>query len=112
MEASASHSVRTASTVEALASAESAVTANTGEAAVPRMPWPVVDAVVHVIVVMSFMTLPVSKVPPISMTPVARVRSIAMVPATMVPIAVPVAEVIKIVVKAEEKKWREAHVKR
>jgi hypothetical protein len=61
---------------------------------------------------MSFMTLPISKAPPIAMTPVAKVPSITAAPVSMLPIAVPVAEVIKIVVEvAEEKNRREAHVK-
>ena len=72
MEASASHSVRTASTMEALASMESPVT-TTGEAAVVGMPLPAVDAVIDMVVVVSFMMPPVTKVSPITVPPISKV---------------------------------------
>ena len=86
MEASASHSVRAASTVEAPVT-------TTGEAAVGGMPRPAVDAVIDVVVVVSF----IMPVPPITM---------------VIPI-MKVTIVVKIMVAvAEEKNRREAHVKR
>lgn len=89
VEAAAAHSVRTAPTVEALASAESSVT--TGEAAVAGMCRPAVDAVIDVVVVVSLMVPPIAKVIPI----------------------VKVTIVVKIMVGVtEEKNRREAHVKR
>ena len=101
VEASAAHSVRTASTMEALASVEAPVTA-TGEAAVGGMPRPAVDTVIDVVVVVSFMMPPVAKVPPITVPPIAIV-----IPFMKVTI------VVKIMVEvAEEKNRREAHVKR
>lgn len=74
----------------------------TGEAAVVGMARPVVGAVIELIVVMSFMMLPITKVPPIAMIP------ITMPPiGKVVPIVVPVAKMtkvsIKIVVEVAEK---------
>ncbi len=118
MKASASHSVRGAraassveaavSAVDAFASMESSATTAvlTGEAAVAGMRRPVVDAVIQVFVVVSFMMLPITKVPPI-----AKVVPIVVPVAKVVPIVV--TEVIKIMVEvAEEENRREAHVKR
>jgi hypothetical protein len=79
----------------------------TGEAAVAGMPRPVVDAVIEVLVVVSFMMLPIAKV-----SPIAKVVPIVVPVAKVVPIA-KVTEVIKIMVEvAEEENRREAHVKR
>jgi hypothetical protein len=87
--------------MEALASMEAPVTA-TGEAAAVGMPRPAVDAVIDVVVVVSFMMPPVAKVPPITVPPIAIV----------IPI-MKVTIVVKIMVEvAEEKNRREAHVKR
>jgi hypothetical protein len=74
----------------------------TGEAAVGGMPRPAVDAVIDVVVVVSFMMLPVAKVPPIAVPPITKVIPVAKV-----------TIVIKIMMEvAEEKNRREAHVKR
>jgi hypothetical protein len=94
MKASAAHSVRAAradssmeatmSSVGASASLESPGTttaALTGEAAAAGMARPVVGAVIEVIVVVSFMTLPIT-VPPI---------------AKAVPIVVPIVKVTKVI---------------
>jgi hypothetical protein len=147
VEAFTSHSMRAACPVEAfapmeaLASAESAVTPNTGEAAVPGMPRPVIHAVRDVVVVVGFMTLPITKVPPITMahitsvfpTAVAHVASVfsAIVasvasvfavapiakvpPITMLPVTIPIAKVIKVSIKimvAEEENRRKVHIER
>jgi len=113
MKASAAHSVRAAradssmeatmSSVGAFASVESRATtaALTGEAAVAGMARPVVGAVIEVIVIASFMMLPITKAPPI-----ARVLPITMAPiAKVLPIVVPVAMTkvsIKIMVEVAE----------
>ena len=96
VEAATAHSVRAASTMEALASMESPVTA-TGESAVIGMPRPTVDSVIDVVVVVSFMVRPITKVPVITeVVPTAKVT-----------------KVVKIMVEvAEEKNRCEAHVKR
>ena len=110
--ASSMEGFATISSVESFASMESPVGAHrhyttTGEAAVVGMARPVVHAVIDVIVVMSFMMLPITKVLPITVPPVGKV----------VPIVVPIAKMtevsIKIVVEVtEEENGREAHVKR
>jgi len=86
----------------------------TVEAAVVGMARPVVGAVIEVIVVVSFMMLPITTVLPITVAPVAKV-----VPITMSPIGqvVPIVKVTKVSIKimvevAEEEKRREANVKR
>ena len=66
------------------------------------MARPVVGAMIEVIVVMGFMMLPITKVPPIG---------------KVVPIVVPIAKMTKVSIKivvemAEEENRREAHVKR
>jgi hypothetical protein len=80
----------------------------TVEAAVVGMARPVVRAVIEVIVVVGFMILPITTVPPV-----------AVVPITVSPIGkvVPIAKVMKVSIKivvevAEEEKRRETHVKR
>jgi hypothetical protein len=83
----------------------------TVEAAVVGMARPVIGAVIEVIVVVSFMMLPITTVPPI-----ARVVPITVPPvAKVVPIVVPIAKVMKVSIKimvAEEENRRKAHVKR
>ncbi len=94
MKASATHSVRatradssmeaTVSSVYAFASMESPGTTTavlTGEAAVVGMARPVVDAVIDVFVVVSFV------MPPITVPPIAKA----------VPIVVPIAKVMKVI---------------
>lgn len=97
MKASASHSVRAAradssmeatmSSVGAFASMESRATTAvlTGEAAVAGVARPVVDAVIDVFVVVSFMMLPIAKAVPV-------VVPIAMVTKVSIKIMVEVAE--------------------
>jgi hypothetical protein len=96
----------------------------TVEAAVVGMARPVVGAVIEVIVVMSFMMLPITTVLPITVAPIAIVPPITkVVPITrspigkVVPIVVPIVKVTKVSIKimvevAEEEKRREANVKR
>jgi len=80
----------------------------TVEAAVVGMARPVVGAVIEVIVVVSFMMLPITTVLPITVAPVAKV-----VPITkMIPIA-KVTEIIKIMVEVPEENDRcNPHFKR
>jgi hypothetical protein len=90
----------TMSSVETFASMEAPGTTAvlTGEAAVPGVPRPAVDAVIDVLIVVSFMMLPITKVLRI---------------AKVVPIAIVTKVSIKIMVEvAEEQNRRVAHVKR
>jgi hypothetical protein len=67
------------------------------------MTGPVVDAVIEVIVVVSFMMLPITKAPPVTVSSIRKV----------VPIAKMTKVSIKIMVEmTEEEDRREAHVKR
>jgi hypothetical protein len=67
------------------------------------MTRPVVGAVIEVIVVVSFMMLPITKAPPVTVSSIRKV----------VPIAKMTKVSIKIMVEmTEEEDWREAHVKR
>jgi hypothetical protein len=83
----------------------------TVEAAVVGMARPVIGAVIEVIVVVTFMMLPITTVPPI-----AKVLPITVPPVAVPPIAVvPIAKVMKVSIKimvAEEENRRKAHVKR
>jgi hypothetical protein len=106
----------TISSVEAFASVESPVGARphyttTFEAAVIGMARPAVGAVIEVIVVVSFMMLPITTVPPI-----AKVLPITVLPTVkVVPIVIPIAKVMKVSIKimiTEEENRRKAHVKR
>ena len=101
---------RSTGAVESFASMESPVghLCTAGESAVNGMPGSTVDAMVDMVVVMTFMMLP-SKVPCITKpAPIAKVSPVGKV----VPIA-KVTKVVKIVMEvSEENKRREAHVKR
>ena len=67
------------------------------------MTGPVVDAVIEVIIVVSFMMLPITKAPPVTVSYIGKV----------VPIAKMTKVSIKIMVEmTEEEDRREAHVKR
>jgi hypothetical protein len=87
----------------------------TVEAAVVGMARPVVGAVIEVIVVVSFMMLPITTVPPIAKVLPITVPPISVLSIAVVPIVVPIAKVMKVSIKimvAEEENRREAHVKR
>jgi hypothetical protein len=102
----------TMSSVEAFASVESPVGARphyttTFETTVIGMARPAVRAVIEVIVVVSFMMLPITTVPPI-----AKVLPITVLSTVKV---VPIAKVMKVSIKimiTEEENRRKAHVKR
>jgi hypothetical protein len=71
------------------------------------MARPVVGAVIEVIVVVSFMMLPITKVPPITAPTIGKV----------IPIGAPIAKMTKVSIKimvemTEEENRRKAHVKR
>ena len=71
------------------------------------MTRPVVDAVIEVIVVVSFMMLPISKAPPVTVPSIGKV----------IPIVLPIAKMTKVSIKimvemTEEEDRGEAHVKR
>ena len=107
MKAAASYSVRAPSTMEAAPSSSVEAFASmesTGEAAVVGMTRSAVDAVIHVIIVVSFMMLAIPEVPSIPEATIAEV-SIGKV--------LPAFKVAKIMVEvAVETKRREAYVKR
>ena len=72
----------------------------TGEPAVLGMPRPVVDAVIEVVVVVSFMMVAITTVPPIAKVLLITVLPIAMPPiGKVVSIAVPIATVTKVSIK-------------
>jgi len=87
----------------------------TVEAAVAGMARPVIGAVIEVIVVVSFMMLPITTVPPIARVVPITVPPVTVLPIAVVPIVVPIAKVMKVSIKimvAEEENRRKAHVKR
>ena len=108
MKSSASHSVRAASTMEAAAPSSSveafASVGSSDKPAVVGVARPVVDAVIHVIIVVSFLMHAVSKVPAIPEATIAEVSVGKVLPAL---------KVAKIMIEvAVETKRREAYVKR
>ncbi len=107
MKAAASHSVRAASTMEAASNSSVEAFASvdpSDEPAVVGMARSVVDAVIHVIIVVRFMMLAIPEVPSIPEASIAEV-SIGKV--------LPAFKVAKVMIEvAVETKRREAYVKR
>ena len=107
MKSSASHSVRAAATMEAASSSSVEAFASVGSSdkpAVVGMARPVIDAVIHVIIVVSFV---MHAIPEVAAIPEATIAEVS------IGKVLPAFKVTKVMVEvAVETKRREAYVKR